>query len=220
LSTEPPPLAPSVQEITMPIHLHRLDVGDTESAAATLGEAFFDDPLLQIVAPDEARRRRWGNWFMSMPLQYGLRWGEVWSNDDTSAVAVWTPPGSGEMSLRRMLQIGFAKMPVRLGTKGTRRFISSLSKTEPFHKAVEGPHWYLIAVGARTARQGQGLGSALVEVGTSRADEAGLPCYLETGTQSNIDFYTKRGFEIVGQSEYLGHTLTGMVRQPHTQPTP
>jgi len=32
----------------------------------------------------------------------------------------------------------------------------------------------------RTTRQGQGLGSALVEMGTSRADAAGVPCYLET----------------------------------------
>lgn len=24
----------------------------------------------------------------------------------------------------------------------------------------------------------------------------------------------KRGFDIVGQTEFLGHTLTGMVRQP------
>jgi hypothetical protein len=47
-----------------------------------------------------------------------------------------------------------------------------------------------------------------------------VPCYLETGTQSNIDFYTKRGFEIVGQTAYLGHTLTGMVRQPRKQTTP
>ena len=44
-----------------------------------------------------------------------------------------------------------------------------------------------------------------------------MPCYLETGTQSNIDFYTKRGFEIVGQTEFLDHTLTGMVGQPREQ---
>jgi hypothetical protein len=40
-----------------------------------------------------------------------------------------------------------------------------------------------------------------VEKDTSRADAAGVPCYLETGTQSNIDFYAKRGFEIVGQTD-------------------
>ena len=64
-----------------------------------------------------------------------------------------------------------------------------MSVTEKFHKTVNGPHWYLAAVGSRDEHQGRGLGSELVEVGTSRADEAGLPCYLETGTQSNIDFY-------------------------------
>ena len=70
-------------------------------------------------------------------------------------------------------------MPFRLGVTGSRRFIQSLSKTEPFHKSVDGPHWYLV-VGARSECQGQGLGSALVEV-AHRATRLG-PCYLETGT--------------------------------------
>ena len=78
----------------------------------------------------------------------------------------------------------------------------------------------VVAVGARSESQGQGLGSALVEVGTTRADAAGVPCYLETGTQSNIDFYAKRGFEVVGQTDFDGHTLTGMVRQPRGQSAP
>ena len=124
------------------------------------------------------------------------------------------PPGSGYMGAGRMLRLGMARMPFRMRMAGSRRFIQSLSKTEPFHKTVDGPHWYLVAVGARSECQGQGLGSELVEVGTSRADAA------ETGTQSNIDFYTKRGFEIVGQAEFLGHTLTGMVRQPREQSAP
>lgn len=196
----------------MPIQ--RLDAGHADAAAATLGEAFFDDPLLQIVAPNEATRRRWASWFMSLPLQYGLRWGEVWGNDDLSAVAVWIPPGSGEMGLGRMLKVGLARMPFRLGISGSRRFMQALSATEPFHKSVSSPHWYLVAVGARSERQGQGLGSALVEMGTTSADAAGVPCYLETGTQSNIDFYTKRGFDVVGQADFDGHTLTGMVRPP------
>ncbi len=124
------------------------------------------------------------------------------------------------MGLGRMLRLGLARMPFRLGLAGSRRFMQALSATEPFHKAVHGPHWYLAAVGARSECQGQGLGSALVEVGTSRADAAGVSCYLETGTQSNIDFYARRGFEIVGQTELLGHTLTGMVRQPSERSDP
>lgn len=200
------------------VSIQRLDADHTEVAAATLTEAFFDDPLLQILSPDESKRQRRGNWFMNMTVRYGLRWGEVWSTDDASAAAVWLPPGSTDMGLGRMLRVGLATMPAQLGLSGSRRFMQALSATEPFHKSVSGPHWYLLAVGARTDRQGQGLGSALVEIGTSQADAAGAPCYLETGTQSNIDFYEKRGFEIVGQTSFDGHTLTGMVRQPAERP--
>ncbi|MCY7418396.1 MAG: GNAT family N-acetyltransferase [Chloroflexi bacterium] len=64
--------------------------------------------------------------------------------------------------------------------------------------------------------RGQGLGSALIELGTSRADAAGVPCYLETATQSNVDFYAKRGFEVTGQVHTAGSTIYGMVRQPTT----
>ncbi|MBA3586165.1 MAG: GNAT family N-acetyltransferase [Chloroflexi bacterium] len=75
-------------------------------------------------------------------------------------------------------------------------------------------HWYLLSVGTRAERRGQGPGSALIEAGTSRANAAGVPCYLETATQANIDFYSKRGFEVIGQADLRGHTLTGMVRKP------
>lgn len=67
--------------------IQRLDARHADEAAATSGEAFFDDPLLQLVAPEEATRRRWGAWFTSLTVQYGLRWGEVWCTDDVSADA-------------------------------------------------------------------------------------------------------------------------------------
>lgn len=191
-----------------------LDAGQVDAASATLGEAFFDDPLLQLAAPDERVRRRQGAWFMGTIVKYGLRWGEVWANEDASAVAVWVPPGHGEMGPGRMLQVGMAMLPFRLGLSPTLRFLKSLSVTERFHESVGGPHWYLAAVGVRDAAQGRGLGSTLVEIGTSRADAAGLSCYLETGTDANIGYYRKRGFEIVAQEDFDGHTITGMVRQP------
>ena len=191
-----------------------LDASQADAAAATLGQAFFDDPVLQIAAPDEGVRRQQGAWFMGTVVKYGLKWGEVWANKDASAVAVWVPPGSGEMGPVRALQIGMAMLPLRLGLSPTVRLAKLMSMTEKFHKSVHGPHWYLVSIGVRDAAQGQGLGSTLVEIGTSRADTAGLPCYLETATDSNISYYQKRGFEIVAQEDFDGHTITGMVRQP------
>ena len=186
------------------------------AAALTLAEAFANDPLLELLAPDPARRVRLGPPMMGVLLAYGMRYGRVWANDDASAVAIWLHPESGPMTMPRMLRAGMWRAPSMLGLDGMGRMSKAMSATEGFHKQVEGPHWYLMTVGTRTARQGQGLGSALVEIGTSRADDAGVPCYLETGTDSNIAFYRKRGFEIIGQADLLGHTLTGMVRQPRT----
>src|SRR5262245_24236019 len=76
-----------------------LQAGHADAASVMLADAFFDDPLLQIVAPDKATRRRWGPWFMGATVGYGLRWGEVWCADEHAAVAVWAPPDSGDMSL-------------------------------------------------------------------------------------------------------------------------
>jgi len=113
-----------------------------------------------------------------------------------------------------MLRVGIGALPLKFGVGGALRVLKAMSATEPFHKTVHGPHWYLVTIGTRQARQGQGLGSALVEVGTSRADAARVPCYLETGTQTNVDFYAKRGFQVVGHAEVEGFTLYGMVRPP------
>jgi ribosomal protein S18 acetylase RimI-like enzyme len=188
--------------------------GQQRAAAATLAEAFASDPLLLILAPDPARRAKLGVPLMEVLIAYGMRYGHVWANDDASAAAIWLHPESGPMTMPRMLRAGFWRAPSMLGFDGLGRMSKAMSATEDFHKQVHGPHWYLMTVGTRTERQGQGLGSQLVELGTDRADEAGVPCYLETGTDSNIAFYRKRGFEIIGQAECYGHTLTGMVRPP------
>jgi ribosomal protein S18 acetylase RimI-like enzyme len=194
--------------------MKRLRSDHAGAATATLAEAFWDDPLVQIAAPDERTRRASGPWFVGRTIEYGLRWGEVWGNDDASAVAVWLPPESGAMTMRRMLRIGGGALPLKIGARSSIRFLRAMSAIDRFHKLVHGPHWYLMMIGTRKAHQRQGLGSALMTIGTSRADAAGVPCYLDSGTQSNVDFYAKRGFEVVGQTEFQGFTLTGMVRQP------
>jgi ribosomal protein S18 acetylase RimI-like enzyme len=196
--------------------VERLRPDQQRAAALTLAEAFANDPLLEILAPDPVRRAKLGRPMMGVLLAYGMRYGRVWANDDASAVAIWLHPESGPMTMPRMLRAGMWRAPSMLGLDGMGRMAKSMSATERFHKQVEGPHWYLMTVGTRTARQGQGLGSQLVEMGTSRADDAGVLCYLETGTDSNIAFYRKRGFEVIGQTDCYGHTLTGMVRPPRT----
>jgi hypothetical protein len=196
----------------VPALLKRLSSNEREAATATLAEAFWDDPLMEVIAPDKERRKKVAPWFFKTAVAYGLRWGEVWANDDVSAVAIWLPPGETDLTPLRMLRAGMGALPFKAGFNGTSRFMTAMSVAEKFHKGVKGPHWYLFAIGTRQSVQGTGQGSALVKLGTDKADAAGLPCYLETGTASNVAFHTKRGFEISGTEKVLGFDLWGMVR--------
>ena len=54
-------------------------------------------------------------------------------------------------------------------------------------------------------------------IGTDQADAAGLPCYPETGTEANVAFYSRRGFEVTGEAKAEGASVWAMVRPP--QPT-
>ena len=184
------------------------------AAAHTLADAFRGDPLLLILAPDEEARRRVAPCLMGRLVAYGVRWGHVYGNEDASAVAVLLPPGQTTVSAPRMLRVGMGAIPFKAGLVATRRFVAAMSATEDLHEAVEGPHWHLVALGTRPARQGQGLGGALLEVGTAQADDAGVPCYLETGSDENVAFYSRRGFEVIDEAVVEGFSIRGMVRPP------
>src|SRR3989337_837003 len=82
-----------------------------EAAAKTLAEAFWDDPLMHIVAPNENKRAAVGPWFFSKSIAYGIRWGEASCNDDASAVAIWFPPGNTDITPGRMLRVGMGAVP-------------------------------------------------------------------------------------------------------------
>jgi GNAT superfamily N-acetyltransferase len=194
--------------------VRRIGPDQRDAAATTLAEAFLDDPLMHMMSDDEARRRVVGPWFFQRAVTYGLRWGEVWGNDDASAVAVWLPPGDSHIRTLRMIRVGLWAIPLRIGLRPALRFLQGSGVTERFHAAVPDPHWYLMLVGTRRGRQGQGLASALLDAVTSRADADGLPCYLETGTESNVAFYERRGFEVTGEVEMNGSLIRAMVRTP------
>ena len=67
---------------------------------------------------------------MSALLEYGMRYGHVWSNDDASAVAIWLHPESGPMTMPRMLRAGMWRAPFTLGLDGLARMSKAMSATQ------------------------------------------------------------------------------------------
>ncbi len=60
------------------------------------------------------------------------------------------------------------------------------------------PHWYLSMLGVDPARQGRGLGSALLKHTLSRVDDEHAVAYLESSNMKNVPLYERHGFEVMG----------------------
>ncbi len=85
------------------------------------------------------------------------------------------------------------------------------AKMEEFHPRE--PHWYLPLIAADPARQGQGLGTALMTAALERIDADGRPAYLESSNPRNIPLYERFGFERIGEIRTeTSPVLTPMVR--------
>ena len=196
--------------------LIRLPVNQARSAAAVLGRAFHNDPFMQYLVPDNARRARLLPSLFSVLVRYCLAYGEVYTTAALDGVACWLPPGETSPPVLRLVRVGLRGAPVGLGLAGLLRFLRVARYAEAIHEhAVPQAHWYLWALGVEPARQGQGLGGLLMQPVLARARAEGISCYLETMNGVNVPFYQRHGFNVVSEGDAPGSGLRvwAMLRQ-------
>jgi ribosomal protein S18 acetylase RimI-like enzyme len=192
-----------------------------KETGAMLARAFHDDPPSIWLFPDENKRRIALRGELTASTRYGLRYGDVYvPSEATDGAAIWLPPGNPLVSTLGMLRVGFREMvfaPVRVGFGYLPRFFRMVRQMEELHKRdVPKRHWYLMVLGVEPERQGQGVGSVLIEPGLARADRDRLPCYLETAKEINVDFYRNHGFEVLQEVPLGGDgpPMWTMLRKP------
>jgi ribosomal protein S18 acetylase RimI-like enzyme len=186
-------------------------------AAQALARAFFDNPAMMYVVPDDEGRRRALPWFFGRALRVAQLYGEAQTTPDgVHGAAIWLPPGDTIITPWRIVRSGMIMAPFKFGLPAFRRFMLVMNRFEDWHKRDMPPeHWYLMVLGVEPERQGQGMGSALISPGLARADRERLPCYLETDKEINVTFYRKHGFEVVVEEELPdGPRVWTMRREP------
>ncbi len=218
----------------MQLEVVRLEPGLQIKASQVLARAFFNDPMMLYYLPDVNVRRQVLPVFERIVLRYSLAYGEVWTTPDLDGLACWMPPGRTEMSMWGFTWIGLRTVPLRGAWKffrqqpadGSsrlsarqliRRVMQAEGRLDEIHRQiVPGRHWYLMELGVDTDRQGKGIGSRLIAPMLERVRLAGLPCYLETGTELDVAFYLKNGFQVAHQEVLQPGNLNmwGMVRWP------
>lgn len=202
----------------MPTDVRRATTADIPAMAATLALAFAHDPFYSFLtgdAPERNQRMREG-W--SGILRFGsARLAETYTTDDRGGVALWLPPGHRGPpildSLRMTPSIG------RLaGWRRVRMITTVIAALEQRHRHhLSEPHFYLSALGVSPDRQGEGIGTALMEPVLDRCDRDRIPAYLETATARNVLLYEKLGFEVVEELTLPNTDVHGwlMIRTGH-----
>jgi GNAT superfamily N-acetyltransferase len=186
--------------------------GDVEALSDVLQGAFWDDPVMGWILPDDkSRSRRLAGLFRVLLDAHYMKMHTVWTTPDQVGGAMWAPPKHWKIPTWDLVRAGPA-MAVALGLRAlpALRFLEQVDKQHP-----QEPHWYLGVLGTSPAQQGKGVGSSLMQPILERCDREGLPAYLESSKEQNIPFYSRHGFEVTGEiSAPGGPTVWPMWRDP------
>jgi ribosomal protein S18 acetylase RimI-like enzyme len=189
---------------------------DIDACARVLAAAFQDDPGTVNFEPDDDRRRRVLPLFFRTFVAAALadRGDLIVVGDPVEGLASWFGPDQHGPSPAAMDANGFGDVLTAAGPESADRLVAMVGEIERQHEQlIRGPHLRLEFFGVLPGRQGSGLGTALIEDGHRRADELALPAYLETFTDPNVNFYRRRGYEVVGEFTIANGSLgRGMIR--------
>jgi GNAT superfamily N-acetyltransferase len=198
---------------------------DRAAAARVLAAAFRDNPLntAAIRTRDPQRRLRCNLHGSLALLPSAQRHGLVLvahgggglagvqvahGGGAVAGVLVAVPPYAYPLPPPPPLQRLRALLAQGLGV--ARRWAEVFQALDAVHPSQ--PHWYLGTLGVDPARQGRGVGRALLASWLSRVDAEQLPAYLETDREGNVAFYARAGFHVVGETSVLGVRVWPMWR--------
>jgi len=175
--------------------------------AAALGRAFINDPGMWAILPDvnePAERARRIAQIFSVAMAINRRLGHptfgIVEKDKVVAAAVIEGPSAPSMSETMLTGLREAPRMVSAVGLGAMRRALQLTGTLLRNRPKE-PHIYLNLLGVDPDYQRRHFGIALLdhlrELAAERSSVAGV--YLETATEANVAYYTRAGYEVLGE---------------------
>jgi GNAT superfamily N-acetyltransferase len=164
---------------------------DAAAITATLSAAFDADPLWSWAFPDDAKRPAQYEIFFGLFVESAIPNGWVWTTDQATTVAVWTPPGRSELSEEAKARVE-PFLTAELGPHAK----PVLQVFESFESACpeDQDFYYLSLLGTHPDHRGHGLGMSLLAANLAQIDVEGMPAYLESSNPANNTRYERLGF--------------------------
>ncbi|MGW5197123.1 GNAT family N-acetyltransferase [Streptomyces spiralis] len=194
---------------------------DRELVVRLLDEAFQDDPVSGWVFPGEDYRRATHPRLMAAFTDVVLAEGWIDVTEDGSACALWLsmPAGDAPEDGAGPDQADEA-VRMREAVDPANRRVEEITRLMTESHPADRAHAYLWMIGVVPARQGQGLGGALIRHVLDRCDREGLSAYLEASSERSTRLYERLGFAFTGRTLALpdGPRMWPMWREPATRP--
>jgi len=200
--------------------LLRLNKSHVQCAVKVLAEAFQNYLLLNYYYLDLLTKRKIAHYFLSLYVFIGIRYGEIYATSyKLEGVAVWIPSDEYTLTFWRLLRSVPLPIMFGFGRYGGNKMRHLDQHIDAVHQRLAPfKHWYLQIVGVEPRFQGKGYASKLLRPMLTRIDEEGLPCYLETLDEHNVQLYEHLGFKVVEKATVPKTNLTNwaMLREPKT----
>jgi ribosomal protein S18 acetylase RimI-like enzyme len=179
--------------------------------AGVLARAFAHDPFYAYLAGDasEPTQRMRDGWTGILRFTSD-RLSTTYTTDDRAGVAIWHPPnyyGAGFVDSLRLLPSVSRLAGGLRRLREISRAVEALEERRRRH--VPMPHYYLSALGVDPDRQGEGIGTSLMQPVLERADREQHAAYLETATGRNVLLYERQGFSVVEELTLPGTDVHG-----------
>jgi len=179
------------------IEIRKASQQDWPRVANILGDAFQNDPVMRWIIDEPTYYERF--FAMELPGLFGKH-EQVFINSEGTGATMWLPPGvvaTEAESLSWSLLGVFLRILFTRGMAPVKRLqhVEAMFKK---HHPLE-PHFYLHAIGARLAHQGEGIGSAFMRHGTDVCDANAAAAYLESSNERNVPLYINHGFKVVAE---------------------
>jgi GNAT superfamily N-acetyltransferase len=191
---------------------------DVRAAGKVLASAFRGYPFFEYCLGDADNYERMAPRMFASFVRWTMLYGKAWTTNDLSAVALRRPPGTRSIGFWNALRSGLVSTFLRMDIATRRRFGRATPIVEETHESIMGdqPHWHCWMMGVLAARQGTGVGKQLMRYTFELSDRAGLPCYLETFSESSVSVHESQLYSIRKAVEIPGTPLTlyAMVRPP------
>lgn len=183
--------------------VYDVKVGEIKQAAATLYQAFFNDPFMHWSFLSKNNYIKYGFSIIETWVKYSVLYGKAFRTENFESIVLYRKPRSithpYNSSYWRKFRSGVLNIQKTLPEDMIKRFklFGEISRNERNKNMGDQLFWYFWVLGTAPEHQNQGYGSILIDYTSSIKNK--LPCCLTTTTEAAKRIYCRKRYSVLSE---------------------